>query len=213
MPESRPDRSTFVSIAALSGLALCANVLLAQIATPSPSQLTATGQVEVDGRQVAYRVRHLPVSSFPDLPAPIAAELATRGCLIPQTYQARRPENVIHGSLEHSGSNDWAVLCSVNGQVSLLVFFSTATAAQPIVLATQPETDRLQQHDPSHELGFNWGIDAASPQHVHDALAGMDKRPAPLDHDALADSILDIKTVYHLYRNGAWERVVVDQSL
>jgi hypothetical protein len=32
----------------------------------------------------------------------------------------------------------------------------------------------------------------------------MDKRPARVDHDALADTLVDRHTVYHFYTHGAW---------
>ena len=166
-----------------------------------PTQLNETGQVVVAGHTLHYRIRRLPVSSFPQLPAPIQEQLTQRGCLIPQTYEAHAPENVIHASLEHPGSSDWAVLCSQQGTVSLLVFFSTGPAQ---ILATAPETERLQSHDASGILGFNWGIDPASPDRVHEAQAGLDRRPARIDHDALADSHIDRKTIYHYYSKSAW---------
>jgi hypothetical protein len=178
--------------------------------TTASEQLIDIGHLSVDGRDVRYRIRNLPVSSFPELPSPIADALAARGCMIPQTYEAHRPENVVHASLQRAGSSDWAVLCSAQGRVSLLVFFAGSPAAQPEVLASAAKTDRLQPHDPSGELGFNWGIDPASPKRIHDAQAGMSHRPLPPDHDCLADSTVDQKTVYHLYRDGAWSRVDVE---
>jgi hypothetical protein len=194
-------------------LVLGASLLTASALGPqslTDSQLTERGQITVAGREVAYRIRHLPVSSFPDLPASVADELTARGCLIPQTYEAKRPENVIHGSLERAGSDDWAALCAAQGRVSLLVFFASASPAKPLVLAAAEETDRLQSHDLTGELGFNWGIDPASPARVHDAEAGMEHHPPLPDHDCLADSTVDRETVYHLYRNGAWEHVDVE---
>jgi hypothetical protein len=178
--------------------------------TTQPSPLVQTGQVVLNGRAASYRIRNLPISSYPELPASIADALAARGCLIPQTYEAKRPENVIHASLERPGSSDWAVLCASNGRVSLLVFFATASPAQPAILAATAETNRLQAHGPSGELGFNWGIDPASPKRIHDAQAGMAHRPPAPDHDCLADTTVDRQTVYHLYENGAWKRVDVD---
>jgi hypothetical protein len=172
-----------------------------------PSSLVETGQLSIAGREVPYRIRNLPISSFPELPSPVADALTTRGCLIPQTYEAKRPENVIHASLEGPGSKDWAVLCSAEGKVSLLVFFSSASPANPAILAAASETDRLQAHDPSGDLGFNWAIDPASPSRIHDAQAGMAHHPPAPDHDCLADTTVDHQTVYHLYRNGAWEKV------
>jgi hypothetical protein len=168
--------------------------------------LTETGQTVSEGIPVAYLIRHLPVSSFPELPAAIQDQLNHRGCLIPQTYQARRPENVVHASLERHGSSDWAVLCSVHGTVSLLVFFDS-TSAPPTILARVPETERLQTHDTSGVLGFNWGIDPASPEQVHEAQSAMQPRPPRLDHDALADSIVDRRTIYHFYSKNVWTLV------
>jgi hypothetical protein len=172
-------------------------------AQPPPAQLTESGQIFVAGRATAYFIRHLPVSSFPELPAAVQELLNRRGCLIPQTYEAHGPENVVHASLERAGSSDWAALCSAEGTVSLLVFFSSAPA-QLVVLASAPETERLQAHDRSGVLGFNWGIDPASPEQIREAQAGLLHRPALADHDALADSLLDHRTVYHFFSKNAW---------
>ena len=85
---------------------------------------------------------------FPACPRRSQPNSTSRGCLIPQTYEAHRPENVIHASLERAGSSDWAVLCSERGTVSLLVYFSS-DPAKLLVLAASPETERLQAHDPA----------------------------------------------------------------
>jgi hypothetical protein len=172
-------------------------------AQPPPAQLTESGQIVIKGRSTPYLIRHLPVSSFPELPAGFQELLNRRGCLIPQTYEAHSPENVVHASLERAGSSDWAVLCSADGTVSLLVFFGS-TPAQLLVLASTPETERLQAHDPSGVLGFNWGIDPASPGQIHEAQTGMEHRPSWLDHDALADSVVEHRTVYHFFAKSAW---------
>jgi hypothetical protein len=160
----------------------------------------------VAGRSIPYLIRHLPVSSFPELPAEIQSQLNQRGCLIPQTYEAHHPENVVRASLERRGSSDWAVLCSAQGTVSLLVFLE-GNSAQPILLASAQETERLQAHGSSGVLGFNWGIDPATPERIHEAQSGMKRRPARLDHDALADSIVDRQTVYHFYAKSFWTLV------
>src|SRR5579863_5598457 len=70
----------------LSCFLLCAAPLSAQ----APAPLNESGQILVAGRSTPYLIRHLPVSSFPDLPEGIQAQLNRRGCLIPQTYEARR---------------------------------------------------------------------------------------------------------------------------
>jgi hypothetical protein len=190
------------TIAGLTGASLVAHSAYGQQGS-APAQLTESGQIAVDGRSTPYLIRHLPVSSFPELPAPIQELLNRRGCMIPQTYAAHHPENVVHASLERAGSSDWAVLCSAGGKVSLLVFF-TDVPAQPVILASAPENDRLQAHDTTGVLGFNWGIDPASPAQVREAQSGMEHRPALADHDALADSVVERRTVYHFYAKRAW---------
>jgi len=183
---------------------LCVCLLLpAQQPEPAPAPLNVSGQILVAGHSVPYLIRHLPISSFPDLPAELVILLNRRGCLIPQSYEAHRPENVIHASLERPGSSDWAVLCSERGTVSLLVYFSSAPASL-LVLSAAPETERLQAHDPSGVLGFNWGIDPASTEQIRTAQIGLLHRPALVDHDALADTLVDRRTVYHFYLKSAW---------
>ena len=186
----------------------CACLLVPAQPQPPPAQLTESGKIVFEGNSTPYLIRHLPVSSYPELPAAIQVQLNRRGCLIPQTYQARRPENVVHASLERNGSSDWAVLCSVRGSVSLLVFFDGNSA--PTVLATAPETERLQVHDTSGVLGFNWGIDPASPEQIHEAQSSMEHRPPRPDHDAIADSVVDRRTVYHFYSKNAWTLVALE---
>jgi len=166
-------------------------------------QLTESGHLDFNGHSTLYVMHRLPVDSFPQLPEEIAAVLVNRGCMIPQTYEAHRPENVIHASLEHAGSSDWAVLCAAKGTVSLMVFFGSAPG-EPMVLAWAPATERMQPHGANGELGFNWGIDQATPAQVHEAQAGLDRRPPPPTHDALADSVIEHRTVYHFYASGTW---------
>ena len=189
-------------------VALTAGVCLAQEPAASDSRMAESGQVTVAGRTVSYRIHRLPVSSFPDLPGAVAEQLDRRGCMIPQTYEAHHPENVVHASLERAGSSDWAVLCSANGTVSLLVFFGSAPG-NPVELAKTPETKRLQRHDSTGVYGFNWGIDPANPETVRDAESGP-ARPALLDHDGLADSVVEHTTKYRVYDQHAWTVVTPD---
>lgn len=176
------------------------------------TSLNTTGQIVIQGKSAPYIIRRLPASSFPNLPVTVQAELDRRGCLIPQTYEAHEPENVVRGSFERTGSSDWAVLCSAHGTVSLLVFFASRAGEPPFELASAPETERLQAHPPDTALGFNWAIDAASPQEVHEAQSGLEPRPPALDHDALADSTVDHRTVYHFYAKGAWTLLDMPQE-
>lgn len=185
------------------GAFLCSCTLISAQQSSTPNSLVESGQIVFDGHSAPYVIRHLPISSFPNLPPTIQEQLSVRGCLIPQTYEAHQPENVVHASLEQPGSSDWAVLCSAQGTVSLLIFFGSGSS-RPFTLASAPETERLQTHDPTGTLGFNWGIDIASPGNVHDAQLGMRHPPPRLDHDALADTLVDHHTVYHFYLKSTW---------
>ena len=192
-----------VVLSGVVGVSLMAPPAAGQQGNSAPAPLSVSGQIVVAGQSIPYLIRHLPISSFPNLPEELAVQLNRRGCLIPQTYEAHHPENVVHASFERPGSSDWAVLCSAQGTVSLLVFFSSAPSKLN-VLSAAPETERLQAHDPSGVLGFNWGIDPASPEQVLQAQASLLRRPTPVDHDALADSLVDQHTVYHFYLKNAW---------
>lgn len=183
---------------------LCAISVLSSLAQgPDSQRLVESGQVEVAGQTVPYLIRRLPLNAFPDLPSGVVEHLNQRNCLIPQSYEAHHPENVVHASLERAGSSDWAILCSTDGEVSLLVFFGSAPD-RPVVLATVPEKERLERHDSSGVLGFDWAIDPASPDAVQQARSGMERKPPRPDHDALADVIIDRKTVYRFFSRGKW---------
>lgn len=174
------------------------------------SQFNESGHLVSNGRLVSFLIRRLPINSFPRLPDEIANELVQRGCLIPQTYEAHRPENVIHASLEHRGSSDWAVLCSAHGQVSLLVFFGS-DPSQPMELASAKETSRLQAHGASRILGFNWGIDPASPDQIEESASETNSGPTTFDHDAVSDSVIDQQRVFHYFFKGKWTVLQVAQ--
>ena len=201
------NRHSIIAIAA-GLLAIPAPWTAAQNA-PAPKDqqpaLTLTGKIVIGGRETPYLIHQLPPSSFPGLPRAVQDELNKRGCMIPQTYEAHRPENVIHANLEGGGDRDWAMLCATRGAVSLLVFFDGNL--QPSVLAQAPVTERLQAHDVTGVLGFNWAIDPATPRQVAEAQHGMYPRPAALDHDALADTLVEHRTIYHFYAKSAWTLV------
>jgi hypothetical protein len=90
---------------------------------PSAERIESGKALSASGEAITYRIRLLPLASFPNLPAPVAAELSHRQCVIPQSFEAKQPENVIHGAFHAAGSSDWAALCSSAGTTTLYVFF------------------------------------------------------------------------------------------
>lgn len=173
-------------------------------ATASPlTEQAETGRVRLpDGTEVTYRIRLLPIASFPGLPAAIAAQLNEKKCMVPQTYQARTPENVIHGSLERKGSDDWAVLCSINGATTLYVFLQSQIAA-PIALRHQRDTEWLGS-EVLGAYGSAWGISLRLPSQIRTAKSGAFTDRSNLDHDAIEDSDIERSSATHYFQNGTW---------
>lgn len=195
------------AVAAVLSLLLTAPL---QVASPhAPNQTPGTNAERVEsgevqsptGNTILYRIRLLPVTSFPDLPAPVAAELARRQCMIPQSFEAQQPENVIHGSFSSYGSSDWAALCSSQGITTLYVFFA-GQFASPISLRSQPDSTWLAGEPGSSILGSAWGIAVRSDAELR--ASPQLRRGVAIDHDAIDDARLERSLAIHYYQAGRW---------
>lgn len=159
-----------------------------------------TGQVQKAGQVYFYRLRRLPLSAFPDLPPSVRAVLTQRRCMIPQTWEARRPENVIHGAFFQAGHEDWAMLCSQAGESSLLVFRDGIGV--PFELGSYKDVDRLAPTTEGARLGYAWGLDAASPARLRQFAPGQN-----FEHDGIEASMIEYSSILHFYRNGQWTTI------
>ena len=149
----------------------------------------------------SFAFRLLPPATFTELPAPVRKDLEKRHCMIPQSYEARSPENVIHGAFREKGPTDWAALCSQNGTTTLLVYWSDSGSA-PAELAVQTDTDTADPHDETNLLGYARGIDVASPNAINEIL--VNKPYGPFDHDGIKDAHIEKSSVIHYFKNGTW---------
>ena len=149
----------------------------------------------------SYAFRLLPPASFTEVPAAIRSDLQRRHCLIPQTYEARTPENVIHGAFREKGSSDWAALCSQNGTSTLLIYWD-GSATKPAETAAQLDTDTADPHNETNLLGYARGIDPATPKSINEILAN--KPYGPFDHDGIRDAHIEKSSVIHYFKNGTW---------
>ena len=202
------------SIILRAGIAI-AVLLAASAAGPSlaagqsEANTVATEQVESgrmrlpNGADVVYRIRLLPVASFPALPPVIVAQLDKRNCMVPQTYEARAPENVVHASLERKGSDDWAVLCSVNGATTLYVFFQS-NQDMPMALRHQRDTEWLGS-EVLGAYGSAWGIARRSPSQMRSAEGST--AGGSFDHDGIEDAFVEKSSTTHYFENGFWKVV------
>ncbi|MBV8629833.1 MAG: hypothetical protein JOZ83_02840 [Silvibacterium sp.] len=183
----------------MAGSAMAA---FAQSDSPATAEQIETGRVRLpSGAEVAYRIRLLPLTSFPSLPAAVAEQLAERSCMVPQTFEARAPENVFRASLERKGSSDWAVLCSANGATTLYVFFQSQPGA-PIALRKQRDTEWLGS-EALGAYGSAWGIGRRSPSQVRQAKGSGSKR-IEADHDGIEDAFIEKSSTTHYFQDGSW---------
>jgi hypothetical protein len=192
----------------LSALLAASPTMAAQNALP-PGQVPVANAERIESGQVpspggdniAYRIRLLPITSFPDLPAPVAAELSRRECMIPQSFEAKQPENVIHGSFRAPGSSDWAALCSSREVTTLYVFFASQSAS-PIALRSQPDSAWLGAEPGSSVFGSSWGI--AVRTSVELRASPELRRGLSIDHDAIDDARLERSLTIHYFQAGRW---------
>lgn len=181
-------------------IAVCALACIvagAQMASmPQPqSEQEETGVASVPGDpSVHYQIRLLPISSFPQLPAEVAAQLSHKGCMVPQTFEAHEPENVITGSFQKRGSTDWAALCSVKGVTTLYVFFQS-DFSHPIALRSQPDVKWL---------GIEWSQDYGSAWGISTMPYAVMPRTDQADHDGIEDAYVGQSSVIHYFQNGQW---------
>ncbi|HTW48071.1 MAG TPA: hypothetical protein VMD92_08985 [Acidobacteriaceae bacterium] len=193
-----------VTAALVSGLLAAGWQAASQSASPGSANTEQIEQGHVEsqgGDLIFYRIRLLPVASFPDLPPPVAAQLRSRGCMIPQTFEAQAPENVIHGAFRSAGSIDWAALCSVDGSTTLYVFLAGQFDA-PLALRSQPDTAWLGAEPGSNLFGSAWGIalrtaaNLRASRQLHGAVN--------FDHDGIEDARLERSATVRYCQDGHW---------
>lgn len=179
------------------------------VAGPENTEQFEQGQLQSPGGDIlSYRIRLLPVASFPNLPPAVAAQLRSRRCMIPQTFEAQAPENAIEGSFRATGSSDWAVLCSVSGTTTLYVFLAGQFDA-PVALRSQPDTAWLGADPGSSTFGSGWGIAVRSASNLR--ASRQMHGAADFDHDGIEDAHLERSATVHYCQDGHWRALTGSQ--
>jgi hypothetical protein len=171
---------------------LLCSAVLAQI----PSDLRRA--LETADRQVT----RLSPSAFPDLPKNILADLKRRGCLIPQVPMIKQTHNVIRGEFSKSGQTDWAILCSVQGVSSILIF-RNGSGANPAQIAAAEDKGYLQWSGSGWD--FSRAIAPADRAYIlqhYQAYGGT--KPPPLDHQGIDDAFVEKGSVVRYFYQGKW---------
>ncbi|HWA12546.1 MAG TPA: hypothetical protein VHA15_05595 [Burkholderiales bacterium] len=137
--------------------------------------------------------RYLEPKQLRQLPAPVRADLESRGCRIPMFTKWDGPHNAIAGQFLEAGRQDWAVLCASDGKTAILVYpGGTADAVQP--LRTEASDPRRLLHPVSAFVLTKRALrDQQGEQPVQ-----------PFDHDAIEDGPIGMpgRVIYH--RAGEW---------
>jgi hypothetical protein len=175
--------------------------LLSIVATQAFAQLPEDLQRKFD--EAERRIVRLPATAFPDLPGDVARELQRRGCRIPQTPYTKKPHNVIKGEFTKRGQTDWAVLCSVKGISTILVFWN-GSAANPAAAAPMQDRNFLQTINTT-DPGFSRGISPVGKDFImrhYDAYGGP--KPPPIEHQGIDDAFIEKASVVWYFYGGKW---------
>ena len=127
--------------------------------------------------------------------------------MIPQTFEAQEPENLIQGAFRAPDSDDWAALCSAGGRTTLYVFFAGQFSA-PRPLRSQPDTLWLGHEPGSAILGSAWGISTRTAQDLRNSTQ---IRPGfVIDHDAIEDADLENALTIRYFQSGTWQILLAE---
>jgi len=149
------------------------------------------------------QIVRLPPTAFPTLPIAVVRELQHRGCTVPQESFSKPPNNLISGQFAKRGQTDWAVLCSIKGSSSILVFWN-GSASNPAELARREDKIYLQSLV-GDKIGFSRGISAVGKDFiVQRYLAAGGPKPPPIDHQGINDAFLGKASVVQYFFKGQW---------
>jgi hypothetical protein len=160
---------------------------------------------QIDWNAAERNIVRLKPAAFRSLPAAVRAHLEERACTIPQSPEIdEQPNNVIKGRFTSAKQQDIAVLCSVKGTSSILVFRGGSVSDVAEIASTE-DRSFLQTTGPN-TIGFSRAVFVASPS----AIRGFHKEfggptpPSPLDHDGINDAFVGKASTIHYWSGGRW---------
>ncbi len=178
--------------------------ILVAIILSAPFIISASGE-QLDKWEVADRETvRLPPSDFSNLPKSVGTDLDARGCTIPQVYCRNcQPHNVISGHFKHSGQVDWAVLCSIDRQSTLLVYWG-GSAESVSELSTTADKHWLQGIG-GDNIGFSHGISTVDAKYITDHAHWYGgELPPHLDHEGIDEWFAEKASSVHYWYEGEW---------
>lgn len=149
------------------------------------------------------KIVRLRPSEVRDVPRAVAEELTRRGCTIPQEAFSKERTNVIHGAFARPGQTDWAVLCSIRGTSSILVFWN-GSPDKPGELAAAKDRNYIQGME-NGRLVFSRGIGPVGGAFILEHFRAYGgPTPPPIDHEGIDDAFLGKASVVHYFSGGRW---------
>ena len=163
------------------------------------------GQTRDDWAAAARAIRRLSPDDFPQLPGAVRDALKERRCAVPQSFYPERPHNVVSGAFARAGQRDWAVLCSVDGRSSILIFWADGVTPTPAELAPADDATFLQGIG-NDQIGYSRVIDRADTAWIREHAEAYDgPLPKRLDHDGINDAFVEKGSHVLYYEDGAWQ--------
>lgn len=148
-------------------------------------------------------IMRLPPTVFPGLPAGVIRALQRRGCTVPQEAFTKGPHNVIKGQFAKPGQTDWAVLCSIKGVSTILVFWN-GSEANPAAIGAGEDLGSLQGLG-GNDIGYSRGISPVGSDFImghYQAYGGP--KPPPLDHQGIDDAFIGKASSTLYFHSGKW---------
>jgi hypothetical protein len=176
------------------------------IATVTPAFAQLPEDVRRKFDEAERRIVRLPPSAFPELPRNVVRELERRGCRIPQEAFTKKPHNAIKGDFAKPGQVDWAVLCSIKGVSTILVFWN-GSEKNPAAIASMEDRNFLQGIT-TENIGYSRGIGTVGKDFImrhFNAYGGP--KPPPIDHEGIDDAFIEKASMTWYFYRGKWSQL------
>lgn len=154
----------------------------------------------------AETVQRLPLQAFADLPTLALHVFEEHGCAVPQVWYDDEPHNIISGEFAAPGQQDWAALCSRNGQSRIVVAWGGAAQCEA---AVGEDEDRASlQGVGGGQIGFSRLLAAVHPGTImryYEEFGGPE--PPLLTHQGINDIFVEKASVVRYCHGGEWLRL------
>lgn len=151
------------------------------------------------------RMRRLAPSSFPTLPAEVQGDLRARGCTIPQVGTDLVPHNAVRGHFRSAATFDWAVLCSVRGVSTIIVYWG-GRPDEYSLLARSYDADWLQMIGPA-SIAYGRSVRLAEAAALKRGAEAAGLSDAAITHDGIADGFAEKGAAVYYLLEDRWIRL------